>query len=79
MLKPPQPGWAKFVAPREDRTPSALAGPGVSSPTARHRGPVHPGDVQDLRERGGQRLDGDVRALADPARPLQHVLDQELA
>ena len=34
MLKPPQPGWRKLVAPLEDRTPSALAGPGVSSPTA---------------------------------------------
>ena len=35
MLKPPQSGWPKLVAPREDSTPSALAGPGVSSPTAR--------------------------------------------
>ena len=27
-------GWAKLVAPRLEMTPSALAGPGVSSPTA---------------------------------------------
>ena len=32
-----QSGWPKLVAPPVIRTPAALAGPGVSSPTARTR------------------------------------------
>src|ERR1700722_10028539 len=35
MSKPPQPASPKFVAPLEEMTPSALAGPGVSRPIAR--------------------------------------------
>src|SRR6266508_1236648 len=34
ISKPYQSGCAKLVAPRADNTPSALAGPGVSRPTA---------------------------------------------
>src|SRR5438105_4782246 len=34
---PPQPSCPKFVEPFDEITPSALAGPGVSSPTARTR------------------------------------------
>src|SRR5580704_6918601 len=35
MSKPRQPAWPKFVAPLDEMTPSRLAGPGVSRPTAR--------------------------------------------
>ena len=45
MSKPRQAGSAKFTAPRVEITPSALAGPGVSRPTARtasRRTPVRP-------------------------------------
>ena len=35
ISKPPQPASPKFVAPLEEMTPSALAGPGVSRPIAR--------------------------------------------
>src|SRR5580692_4384830 len=35
MSKPRQPAWPKFVAPLDAMTPSRLAGPGVSRPTAR--------------------------------------------
>src|ERR1019366_4196035 len=35
MSKPRQPAWPTFVAPLDDMTPSPLAGPGVSRPTAR--------------------------------------------
>src|SRR5262245_42233732 len=34
MSNPRQAGWEKLVAPLDEITPSALAGPGVSSPTA---------------------------------------------
>ena len=34
-VEPGQPAWPKLVAPPVIRTPRALAGPGVSSPTAR--------------------------------------------
>ena len=34
MSKPPQPASPKFVAPLDEMTPSALAGPGVSRPIA---------------------------------------------
>ena len=37
MSKPCQETWEKFVEPFDEITPSALAGPGVSRPTARTR------------------------------------------
>jgi hypothetical protein len=37
MSKPCQDTWLKFVEPFDEMTPSALAGPGVSRPTARTR------------------------------------------
>ena len=75
--KPRQPSCSKLVEPREDSTPSALAGPGVPSPTARTSRAVHAGQRQHAVERLGHRRDGDLRPLADPARRLDEAVDEE--
>ena len=66
MSKPCQETWEKFVEPFDEITPSALAGPGVSSPTARTRVSGVLVSVEDAGERLGERLDGRLRALAAP-------------
>ena len=48
MLNRDQSGWPKLVAPPVTKTPSALAGPGVSSPTARTRSLVTPVSASTL-------------------------------
>jgi hypothetical protein len=62
---PRQSAFAKFVAPPEEMTPSAVTGPGVS--------------LEDLREGSRQRLDRLVRAVANAAWGLGHLLDEEPA
>ena len=66
MSNPRQAGMEKFVEPFEEMTPSALAGPGVSSPTPRTADSGTPVSARTLRERLRERLDRDGRALPAP-------------
>src|ERR1700731_532237 len=80
ISKPPQPASPKFVAPLEEMTPSALAGPGVSRPIARTppRG-GHAGEREHLLHRVDQGPDGLVRALPDVAGNFRHLVEEEPA
>src|SRR5882672_1976150 len=64
MLNLDQSGCPKFVAPPVTRTPSALAGPGVSSPTARTRSLGTPVIVSTLSKESTSA----VMALSGPSR-----------
>ena len=44
-----------------------------------YRGPLDPGQLEDVVQRVGERLDGDLRPLQDPARRLDHPVHQEFA
>jgi len=64
ILNLDQSGWPKLVAPPVASTPSALAGPGVSRPTARTRcreTPVIPSTLSRVSTRA-------VMALSGPSR-----------
>ena len=76
---PRQSSFAKFVAPSDEMTPSAVTGPGVSSPTARHVAGRDRRPLDDVGKRLRERLDGLGRAVADAAGRFGHLLDEELA
>src|SRR5512133_4227049 len=73
MSKPRQPTWEKLVAPLEEMMPSALAGPGVSRPTARTDDQAidqePPGGVQDGRVVAGAAV---VKTNHDPRSRTSH-------
>ena len=70
-------GRAKLVAPFDEITPSADAGPGVSRPTARTSARSMPVISRPVVERRGQRVESRRGPLRHPARNLDHPVDQE--
>src|SRR6516164_9008389 len=78
ISNPPQPASPKLVAPFDEMTPSALAGPGVSRPIAR-TAERHAGEPEHQIHRVDQGLDGLVRALPDVAGNFRHLVEEEPA
>ena len=69
----------KLVEPRVEITPCAVAGPGVSRPTARTEVAAEAGLDEDVVEGLGHGAYGDCGSLADRAGRLDQRVDQEPA
>ena len=79
MSKPRHSGWLKFVEPLDEITPSALAGPGVSRPTATTApggSPVCASTASNAWRSASRVAAG---PLQHPARGLAQVVDEEPA
>jgi hypothetical protein len=79
MSNPRQPTWPKFVAPLDEMTPSPLAGPGVSKPTARTAVIGTPVSPSTCGTETTSDWYGLVPALPDVARHLRHPVQEEPA